>query len=242
MANLHVNFNENSAADEQFAKAYAKFEEALSIPGKAFKQQIHHSYARFLNDQARSKKGEEAEAIFQTCFARYEEAVKTKRLSKILYDYARAVYDNAQLRRDEKKPGPAVDELDQKMLELTVECESRLSEETAVPDVKQLCQIYNNWGCTLMSQCKLHPEKYDYDKHAMAKLQQAEDHIPNFCQYNFACIYSITNRFDLAEVAMGKSKAANFLPPKKFMDEDEDLNPLRGLPWFQALMASLPPD
>ncbi|WP_147693114.1 TPR end-of-group domain-containing protein [Vogesella mureinivorans] len=124
------------------------------------------------------------------------------------------------------------------------------AEQHSGQDWQQVCEAYQrahllqpnaiacyNWGSALLSWSHtLQGEE------RLTKLAKGEEVLlmarklgePN--PYNFACLRAVQQRPDEARTLLEETRAAGFLPDFAHLSTDRDLDNLRGLDWFQALL------
>jgi len=98
-------------------------------------------------------------------------------------------------------------------------------------------EAYNNWGTALSDLAKL-KEDESVLLEARDKLEQAEALYPDNV-YNLACFFARTGDSDNCRRKLLHCKEKGTLPSKAKIQADMDLDSVRELDWFQALIADL---
>lgn len=115
------------------------------------------------------------------------------------------------------------------------DADQRFAEATRLePD---FVEAYYNWGIALLNRVHTLPR----DERA-AKLDEAERMLllgkekGSKNLYDFACLRAMQQRPDEARAWLEETRAAGLLPDFAHLSTDRDLDNLRGLGWFQALL------
>lgn len=101
-----------------------------------------------------------------------------------------------------------------------------------------LYEAWNNWGTALITQArtKSGAEAEALLAEAETKLRQAEALTPGGGAYNLACVAALSDRADDCRSWLETARQNRRLPDRAHLEADHDLDPVRDLGWFQALL------
>ncbi|MCR4377936.1 MAG: hypothetical protein NUV50_07575 [Rhodospirillales bacterium] len=210
-------------ADELFEQAYSKYTAAMNIKPNA--HNALNNWGNVLNEQAQQKAGAEADKLFEQAIAKYEATLEIKPdTHEALYNWGGALSAQAK-----QKTGVQADEL----------FEQAYSKYAAALNIKpDTHEALNNWGGTLLAQAqqKTGVERQGLFAEAETKCLQAEATRPGKGAYNLACIAALMGKEKDCQTWLEKSLQAGTLPDLGHLNSDADLDPVRGEPWFTALL------
>jgi tetratricopeptide (TPR) repeat protein len=214
---------EGQEAEDLFKEAVEKFAKALEI-----KPDFHIAYnnwGTYLGNLAGQKAGREAEDLFKEAFDKYARALEIKPDFHIAYhNWGTYLGNLAGL-----KEGKDAEDLFKKAFEKY----ARALE--IKPDNHD---TYKNWGANLLRLAvkKEGREKEKWLGMAIEKLGEAEKIREGAGAYNLACVYSLKGDMEESLRWLEKSLKLSIAPPRKHIEQDTDLEPVRKNPRFNQLM------
>lgn len=211
---LYLAILQNDAA--LFKASFAKSEAALNI-----KPDAHNAFNNWGIALSALAKLQNDPALFKASFAKYEAALKIKPdKHEALNNWGLALSDLAKLQND-----PDLFKVSFVKFEMA---------HNIKPDFHE---ALNNWGSALVEAWQLTKDEKYLEK-ATEVVSKAEKLIPDKC-FNGACLAAIKNDEEGCKERLFKAKAAKTLPPRKHLEEDDDLANMRDKPWFAELLKDL---
>jgi tetratricopeptide (TPR) repeat protein len=213
------------AQQQRFVEADQRYAEATRL--KPDYVDAYNNWGNALSDWAQTLTGEAQQQRFAEADQRYAEA------TRLVPDNADAYYNwgTALLGWAQTLTGEA-------QQQRFAEADQRYAEATRLkPD---FAKVYYNWGSALLHWVHTLPS----DERA-AKLDEAERVLllakekGSYDLYNLACLSAIQQRPDETRVLLEATRATGLLPDFAHLSTDRDLENLRGLDWFQALLADV---
>jgi tetratricopeptide (TPR) repeat protein len=214
---------EGQEAEDLFKEAFEKFAKALEI--KPDFQEAYYNWGTYLASLAGLKEGQEAEDLFKEAFEKFARALEIKPDDHIAYNNWGTYLGNLA----EQKSGQEAEDLFKEAFEKfarTVEIK---------PDNHD---TYKNWGANLLSLAlkKEGREKEKWLGMAIERLGEAEKIKEGAGAYNLACAYSLKGDMEESLRWLEKSLKFSTAPPRKHIEQDTDLEPVRKNPRFNQLM------
>lgn len=216
--------------DQQFVEAYQLLEEAESL-GSDEPEWLLVTWGKALSDQAGIKVGDESDALFETAYAKYAEAVRIKPdMHEAWYNWGVALSDRAQASDDERAAA---------LFESAYE---KYAESVRIKPDKH--EAWSNWGGALIHQFHM-----NQGPHADAIIQSAQEKIeesyrikPDYASalFNLACISALkANTGDtVAWLEQWRELESNAC--RHELDDESDFDRVREDPAFVAFYESLP--
>lgn len=213
--------------NDAFKQAYAKYAKALEINPN--KYEALNNWGLSLANEAMTLSGKKQNDTFQKAYGKFAKSIEIKS------DYHNAFINwNAALINHAKN-------LSGKQQEETIQLAyEKIS--NAIEIEPNSHEAFDNWGVVFLEKAKIlsgEKQKEAYAK-AFEKLNRAKEinQKPNF---NLACLYALTNRYNEAIDELEACSEAGTLPvrPLDHIEGDTDLDSLREYPRFMALMKKL---
>ncbi len=177
------------------------------------------------NMAVRTADGASALVLFNKAIGKFQKAllIKPDHIGVLTY-WGLALY---YIAKQTEEPNKAVETLNQA-------CDKYQQAVVIKPD---FFKAYFNWCNSLLSLVQLSSEedKQQYINKAFDVSKKAEA-LNQDQVYNLACLYAITEDFDSAEKYLLHCEKVETLPPEQHLQDDKDLDNLRGLDWFKALL------
>ncbi len=207
---------------QRFAEADKRYSEATRL--KPDFAEAYYNWGSALSDWAKILMGEAQQQRFAEADKRYAEAIRLKPdHAAAYYNWGNALFSWAKILTGEAQQQRFA-EADQSYAEAT-----RLKPDFA--------EAYYNWGIALLNWVHTLPS----DERA-AKLDEAERVLRLGKEkgsknlYDLACLRAMQQRPDEARALLEETRSAGLLPDFAHLSTDRDLDNLRGLDWFQALL------
>jgi len=179
-------------------------------------------------DKAKDAKGSEADSSFEEAYKKFASAaLLDPENAKVIHYWGLAFYEQAC-----QKQGKEAKEL------YKAACEKF---EAALKLDPNNGKIMNDWGAALMAQARNKSDKQAESlyEEAREKIAAAEALEPGAAAYNLACIHSLRGEQQECRRFLEQAQKVGSLPPKKYLEADEDLDKVRKETWFQSLMKDL---
>ncbi len=210
------------AQQQRFTEADQRYAEATRL--KPDYAAAYSKWGTVLAGWAQTLTGEVQQQRFVEADRRYAEATRLRPdFAEAYSNWGNALFSWAKILKGEAQQQRYA-EADQRFSEAT-----RLKPDFAV--------VYYNWGITLLNWVQTLPS----DERA-AKLDEAERVLllgkekGSKNLYDLACLRAMQQRPDDARALLEETRAAGLLPDFVHLSTDCDLESLRGLDWFQALL------
>lgn len=102
-------------------------------------------------------------------------------------------------------------------------------------------EVLNNLGLALLALARsgAPAEGQKLYEQAEQTLLAAEQRVPGFASYNLACLYSLRGEPEKCRQRLELSRNRGFLPSAAYVKGDPDLDSVRNLGWFKALVAKI---
>ncbi|MCI0668763.1 MAG: hypothetical protein L0Y43_11995 [Methylococcaceae bacterium] len=179
-----------------------------------------------LTKKAMESQGAAADSLFAQAIANFTAASgNEKAKGQALYRWGLALYEQSQRASSDGK----VEEL------LQQSCEKYAA---AAEYKDQKAEALNDWGVALIAQAKMADAEAAATlfEQAKEKLLAAEQAFSGTAAYNLACISSLMNAPEDCQQYLQAAKQAGKLPPAADIRQDQDLDNVRGLDWFEQTL------
>jgi len=197
-----------------YKQSFDKYKKATEI--KPDKHEAYNNWGIALSDLAELK---DDETLYTQSFDKYKKATEIKPdKQEAFYNWGNALKNLAELKDDEALYNQSFDKY-KKATEI------KLDDHEA----------YINWGSTLLELALLNGDRSLYPE-AKKVLEQAETLNPD-AVYNLACLLARTGAVEECREKLMRCKAAGTLPDREILLTDEDLESVRGMDWFQEVLA-----
>jgi tetratricopeptide (TPR) repeat protein len=214
--NEHFEAAKKTTSISEYEKAAQQFEAAHKI--KPAMHEALNNWGLALAELAQLKQEPD---LFEASFAKFEAALKIKpNKHEALNNWGLALSDLAQLKQ-----------------ELVLFVASFAKFEAALKIKPDMYEAFYNRGNALKQAWSLTKDT-KYFEQATEALNKAEKINPEKC-YNSACLAAIKNDEEGCKERLFRAKAAKSLPPRKHLEDDDDLANMRDKVWFAELLEGL---
>ena len=215
-------------SNQFYHRAYDMYKKAIEIyPDNHL---AYHGWGVALADQAEGKSGNQADKLYQQACDKFKRVLEiAPNFERSLIDWGYALYKQAKNAKEKS--------ISNRFLQLA--CEKY---ESALIINPYYILSLTNLADTLLSLARQTTgiDRERYLSLAEEKSAQAESIAPGTAAYNYACLCSLRGQEEDCQTWLQKSRDYNYLPSRKHLEEDSDLDNMRDKPWFREFLDSLP--